>query len=281
VCCSSVLQWCVSVVCQHRRWVSCSSELQCFVTIRTCKKACWLPRCHVLQHTAADCKTLQHTAPHLMHQSSLTALMHCTAPHWTTLHHTAPHSTTLHHTSTHCNTLQHTVTHRHTLQHATPHCKHTTTHYNTCQHTTYLTEGFLIATLRPPRCTTLHYTTLYCKTLQHTATHCIPKRRLSDCLNAMHNTHYNTLQYTATHCNTLQHTAYLTEGFLNALMRCLLSPGICRAHVCETWHVHMCDMQHTSGVTQTYACKNIHMAWHEWRSHRHFHCTQTWWPRLW
>jgi len=188
VCCSSVLQWCVSVVCQHRRWVSCSSELQCFVTIRTCKKACWLPRCHVLQNTAADCKTLQHTAPHLMHQSSLTALMHCTAQHCTTLHHTAPHYTTQHHIAPHCNTLQHTATHCNTPP-------HTATRYTTLQ---------------------THY-----DTLQHMSTHYIPNRRLSDCPNAAtHWTKLNTiLHYTAKHCNTLQHTAYLRGGFLTALMR--------------------------------------------------------------
>jgi len=60
---------------------------------------------HILQHTATQCNTLQHTATHCNTlQCTATHRRGCT-PH--TMQHTATHSNALQHTATHCNTLQH------------------------------------------------------------------------------------------------------------------------------------------------------------------------------
>jgi len=86
--------------------------------------------CNILQHTATQCNTLQHTFfPKICNRvgnlagAKITTRTHCdTLTHSNTLQHTPTHSNTLHHTPPYRNTLQHTATHCNTLQHTATHC---------------------------------------------------------------------------------------------------------------------------------------------------------------
>jgi len=72
-------------------------------------------RCNMLQHAAARCSSLQHTATHTTTHYTSTSLIAITrATHCNTLQYTAKYCNTLQHAATHCNTLHHPATHSNT-----------------------------------------------------------------------------------------------------------------------------------------------------------------------
>jgi len=126
-----------------------------------------------MQHPAAHCNTLQHSAT-LCNTENYAWLAAAGMPRCNTWHNRPQQ--TRQHTATHCNTLQHTL--QYTLQHTQ---QHTAALCSTLQHTAKqrLTHG-----LWQRGChSAIHYST-------HCNTHC----------NMLCNTLYNTP------CNTLQHT---------------------------------------------------------------------------
>ena len=148
----STLSPCSSAVVAHKSTSLCvrgeKEKIEChlreffsldFIAVQTVK--------HCATHsTWEQCSTVQHTVQHSAAQCS-TVQTQCNR-----LQHTATHCNTLQHTATHCNTLQHTAAHCSTLQHIAAHC-------STLQHTA-------------AHCNTVQHTATQCNTLQHTATHC-------------------------------------------------------------------------------------------------------------
>jgi len=126
-----------------------------------------------MQHNAAHCNLLQHTATSCMQLPAT----HCNIENCNRIRSSkakyVTHCNTLQYTATHCNTLQHTATHCNTLQHIAIHC-------NMLQHAAtlcYIEDCYRMKSSKIKRNTlqltaTLQHTATYCNSLQHTAAHC-------------------------------------------------------------------------------------------------------------